>query len=46
MTLLTVTPGPLVNVFTDGKLVAQKQLGAIEALRLIETLSRELRVLQ
>lgn len=44
MTLITVTPGPVMKVYSEGVLVAEKKLERIESLRIIESLSRELRV--
>ena len=44
MTLVTITPGPVLSVYDNGKLVVQIKLSMQEALHLLKELAEEIRV--
>ena len=44
MTLVTITPGPVLSVYDNGKLVVQIKLSMQEALHLLKELAEEISV--
>ena len=44
MTLVTITPGPVLSVYDNGKLIVQVKLSMQEALHLMKELAEEIRV--
>ena len=44
MTLVTITPGPVLSVYDNGKLVVQVKLSMQEALHLLKELAEEISV--
>ena len=44
MTLVTITPGPILSVYDNGKLIVQVKLSMQEALHLLKDLAEEIRV--
>ena len=44
MTLVTITPGPVLSVYDNGKLIVQVKLSTQEALHLMKELAEEIRV--
>ena len=43
MTLVTITPGPVLSVYDNGKLIVQVKLSMQEALHLLKELAEEIR---
>ena len=44
MTLVTITPGPVLSVYDNGKLIVQAKLSMQEAVHLLKELAEEIRV--
>ena len=44
MTIVTITPGPILSVYDNGKLIVQVKLSMQEALHLLKDLAEEIRV--
>ena len=44
MTLVTITPGPVLSVYDNGKLIVQVKLSMQEALHLLKELAEGIRV--
>ena len=44
MTLVTITPGPVLSVYDNGKIIVQVKLSMQEALHLLKELAEEIRV--
>ena len=44
MTLVTITPGPVLSVYDNGKLIVQVKLSMQEAVHLLKELAEEIRV--
>ena len=42
MTLVTITPGPVLSVYDNGKLIVQAKLSMQEALHLLKELAEEI----
>ncbi len=44
MTLVTITPGPVLSVYDNGKLIVQVKLSMQEAVSIVAGLAKEIRV--
>lgn len=44
MTLVTITPGPVLSVYGNGKLIVQVNLSMQEAVSIVAGLAKEIRI--
>ena len=44
MTLVTITPGPVLSVYDNGKLIVQVKLSMQEAVSIVADLAKEIRL--